>query len=105
MESSEEDRFGYDGIGHRILTPSCPAHGKTFKDCGRTNHFAKAYKNPEEFCQRREDPGQEPRRLIHVVDAQIPTDDDIPMEDGDSHGGRRYPEDEDGRMTRCHRED
>ncbi len=30
------------------------------------------------------------------MDAQIPIDDEIPMEDGDSHGGRRYPEDEDG---------
>ncbi len=97
MESSEERVVLDDGIGHRILTPSYPAYGKTCKDSGWTNHFAKACKNPGDFCERKENPGQEtkrllwtegpgqePERLLRVMDAQIPTVD----------GQRRYPEDE-----------
>ncbi len=110
---SEEGRFGYDGIRHRILAPSCPAHGKT-PSCpahahGKTHGIsARGGKIPVK-SQGDSSGGKVPvnsrRDSSHVMDAQIPTDDDIPMEDGDSHGGRRYPEDKDARMTRCHRVD
>ncbi len=36
---------------------------------------------------------QSNRRIDSFTDVQIPTLDDIPMEEGDSYGGRRYPED------------
>ncbi len=107
VESSEEDRFGYDEL-----------------DCGSRRHAAPPIAGPARTV---DGPTASPRpariqgssarggkipvksqgdssggkflvnnqRDSSTSDAQIHTDDDIPMEDGDSHGRRRYPEDGD----------
>ncbi len=103
-----EDRFGYDGIGLRILTPRCPAHGRICKDCRRTKPLRQGLQESRGFLREegrsrsraketplegwREGPGQEPKST--------------PPRHGcadlhsrrHSHGGRRYPEDEDVQM-------
>ncbi len=69
------------GIGHRILTSSCPACGKTCNDCGRTNHFARACKDPQ-VLRRRKGGDQESSKILYTSDACISTDEISGGEDG-----------------------